>query len=222
MKKIMVAAPHYDDEIIGCGGTLIKKIAVGDEVTTIYFTQGFSGVVDTDLSFEQKNTKRKKEMEKVCSLLNMKKICLDLPDRQFEYSAVIVEKLVNYIANYKPNEVFIPYENDIDREHYLVNKMMKDAIWMAEAKVNFCDNYIDDCFISDIYEYEVWTPISDVNYINPIDEVIQKKMLILSCYYSQITDKDYVAAFKGLNSYRGIIHHSRCQFAEAFKVLHKA
>lgn len=40
-KRILVIAPHPDDEAIGCGGTILKAIASGSTVHVVYLTDGF-------------------------------------------------------------------------------------------------------------------------------------------------------------------------------------
>ena len=35
MKRILVIAPHADDEILGCGGTIAKLVKLGNEVSEI-------------------------------------------------------------------------------------------------------------------------------------------------------------------------------------------
>jgi hypothetical protein len=42
-RRIVVLAPHMDDEVIGCGGTLYKHIQGGAIVTVIYMTDGRYG-----------------------------------------------------------------------------------------------------------------------------------------------------------------------------------
>ena len=39
-KKILVFAAHPDDELLGLGGTLIKHVSQGDEVSVVIFTTG--------------------------------------------------------------------------------------------------------------------------------------------------------------------------------------
>lgn len=36
MKKVCVIAVHPDDETLGCGGTIMKHLANGDEVHCIF------------------------------------------------------------------------------------------------------------------------------------------------------------------------------------------
>ena len=43
MKKIFVVAAHPDDEILGCGGTLLKHIYNGDKVYILFVSEGVSG-----------------------------------------------------------------------------------------------------------------------------------------------------------------------------------
>src|SRR4249920_3854166 len=41
--RILVLAPHMDDEVIGCGGTLVRHIRNGAEVTIVFMTNGRYG-----------------------------------------------------------------------------------------------------------------------------------------------------------------------------------
>ena len=43
MKKIFVVASPPDDEILGCGGTLLKHISNGDKVYVLFVSEGVSG-----------------------------------------------------------------------------------------------------------------------------------------------------------------------------------
>ena len=40
MKKVMVIAVHPDDETLGCGGTILKHISLGDTVSVVFITNG--------------------------------------------------------------------------------------------------------------------------------------------------------------------------------------
>src|SRR3984957_20844985 len=42
-ERIVVLAPHMDDEVIGCGGTLARHIACGSHITVVFLTDGRGG-----------------------------------------------------------------------------------------------------------------------------------------------------------------------------------
>ena len=42
MKKILVIAPHPDDEVLGCGGTIKKYSKRGNEVYLCIVTKGYT------------------------------------------------------------------------------------------------------------------------------------------------------------------------------------
>ena len=49
MKKILVVAPHPDDEMIGVGGTILKNIDEGNEVYVLVVTKGMLPLFNSDI-----------------------------------------------------------------------------------------------------------------------------------------------------------------------------
>ena len=46
MSNVFVIAAHPDDEVLGCGGTLLKHINEGDKVYVLFVSEGVSGRFD--------------------------------------------------------------------------------------------------------------------------------------------------------------------------------
>ena len=44
MEKIGIISPHCDDETLGCGGTILRHIKKGDEVSWIIVTKPHKGI----------------------------------------------------------------------------------------------------------------------------------------------------------------------------------
>ena len=61
-KKIIIVAPHPDDEVIGLGGTLLRLLEEGCTVEIIYMTSG---------KLSEKKI-REQELQKVCTKLNVR------------------------------------------------------------------------------------------------------------------------------------------------------
>ena len=45
-KKVLIIAAHPDDELIGCGATLIKHKKKKDEISSIFISDGVIGKLD--------------------------------------------------------------------------------------------------------------------------------------------------------------------------------
>ena len=86
MKKVIVVSAHPDDEILGCGGTLIKHIENGDQVdwlitTSIFISQGFS---------QERIDLREKEIETIKNKLGFNSVYrLDYPTMSLSDESLI-------------------------------------------------------------------------------------------------------------------------------------
>ena len=75
-KKIIIFAPHPDDETLGCGGTIAKRISEGYEVFVVVMTDGryaFMNVldIDSDPTPEELKEIRKEEVKRATGILGV-------------------------------------------------------------------------------------------------------------------------------------------------------
>ena len=76
--KLLVVAPHADDEIIGCGGTIAKAVNQGDEVYIVIVTNANLGA--PELFNEESIKKVRSEAIKAHKYLGVKEtVFLDFP-----------------------------------------------------------------------------------------------------------------------------------------------
>jgi LmbE family N-acetylglucosaminyl deacetylase len=116
--KILVIAPHPDDEVLGVGGTVAKHVRMGDEVYLCVVTKAYT----PDWSEEYLKNKEK-EVPKVNKILGIKKTYfLDFPTVKLD--TVPQKELNNRIAEcvekVKPEIIYIPHKGDINIDHRLV------------------------------------------------------------------------------------------------------
>ena len=60
-------------------------------------------------------------------------------------------------------------------------------------------------------------PMSNIDFLRDISDVIDQKKQLLSLYDSQTKQKDLISAMEGLNRFRGVMYKTG-NYAEAFKI----
>lgn len=116
--RVLVIAPHPDDEVLGVGGTILKRARAGDEVYVCIVTKALDTMFPKEL-IEQ----GRQECRKADAMLGVKEtIFLDFP-------AVMLETVPRYefngkfceiIQHIQPEEVYIPHRGDMQIDHQLV------------------------------------------------------------------------------------------------------
>jgi LmbE family N-acetylglucosaminyl deacetylase len=117
--KTIVIAPHPDDEVLGVGGTLMRRKAEGAKVAWLVVTTMSS---QAEWS-EEKANQRTDEINQITNLFGFDEVfMLDFPTTQLD--RVPMSGLVSGISaafkSYEPNEVFLPHPADIHTDHRVV------------------------------------------------------------------------------------------------------
>ena len=96
MKKILVIAAHPDDELLGCGGTLLYYRKLGYKVKVVFLSDGESSRKQNDKKIKKLISKRAKQAElvsKKCSFI--KPTFGNFPDNKLD--AVPLLDIVQFI-----------------------------------------------------------------------------------------------------------------------------
>ena len=118
MKRILIIAPHPDDEILGCGGMIIRSIAEGHEVFVCVVTKGFPPLFNPDRVEEN----RRDTIACHNYLGITKTFYLDFPAAMLERVEryELNGKILGVIKEVKPDEVYIPHWGDMQKDHQIV------------------------------------------------------------------------------------------------------
>ena len=179
--RILVFAPHNDDETLGCGGTIAKYAEEGHEV---YVCEATSG---TD---ENVVNKIKGEALRAHEILGVKgTIFLELPVVALKDTPTIQinARFQKIVEELRPNLAFIPHKGDMHIDHGEVAKAAMGALRPMENPQ-----------LKGIYAYETlseteWNiPGPDHAFLpnvwNPIEGYLEKKLKAMSCYQSQLKE----------------------------------
>jgi N-acetylglucosamine malate deacetylase 1 len=207
---IAVLAPHMDDEVLGCGGTIARHVQAGAQVTVVFLTDGRLGAqADAALSAQQRDRKqrelteiRKQEAQRAGKILGVQTIVfLDAQDMHLRAETVIVQRLRDILQAQRPSLVYLPFPLERHPDHRATSDVLLAAI--TGTALDF------EC-----RGYEVWTPLFP-NMVVKIDVTLEIKRNALACYQSQLAHTDYLHSGIGLNAYRAA-SVSGSRFAEVF------
>jgi len=200
--KVLLLAPHPDDETIGCGGSLALHQSHGDPVKVIVLTDG--GYAEGwDVDREEYIMIREQETRLAMSVLGVKDVEFwRLPDRGLVVDVGSVSRLVATLKDYQPTLLYIPSPQEAHPDHITTTQLA----WAAIEEVSFPGRV---CF------YEVAMPIRP-NILVDITAVVGEKERAMACYKSQLQLHDYKSMILGLNRYRSYSLLSSVTHAEAF------
>ena len=217
VRSVLVLAPHSDDEVIGCGGTMARHVQSGAQVHVAFLTDGRWGdgaLFSPQLSATERHTRqlalvatRKDEARAAAAVLGVQHLhFLDLPDGALQVNAHAVQLLTDVLHSSQPSVVYLPFVFDLHQDHWQTNRLFAAAA--ARLPASLAKPLL-------VRGYEVWSPLV-ANCFSDITSVMSLKRSALSQFASQLRDQNYLRIVEGLNAYRsnGALHGMG--YAEAF------
>lgn len=208
--SILVLAPHYDDDIIGCGGTLYQYKRLEYEINVVFFTDGKRGTLRNTMD-DSISSIRYEEAREALAILGIQQQhihCIDLEDCNLQqYIEPGVELLNKIIENVNPGLIFLPYMLDIHPDHRAVNYIMYRLLYEHSELLFEKSHFV---------MYEVWTPLIPNLCIN-ITMDMEKKLEALDQHKSQVEIMRYRELVCSLNSYRACLtNRDDIKYVEGF------
>ncbi len=128
-KKIFILAPHADDEILGCGGSISKFNKLGYHINVLILTNANLGAPEI-YSSKEINLIRK-ESKIANDFIGTKKLYFEnLPALNLRnYPIYKISNIISkYIKNIDPEIIFLPSAKDIHEDHKIIFHAAKIAI----------------------------------------------------------------------------------------------
>ena len=202
-KRILVVAPHPDDETLGVGGTIAKYSAQGDEVFVL-MVSGHLPPIYSRKAYEETVS----EAYSAFRVLGVEKSeFLEIPatmigDQPLHELNARISKVVN---DFNPHIVLCPYP-----DRHIDHRLVFDSVMVATRPVGVGKD------IEIVAAYETlsethWNaphiePNFTPNWVVDISDHISKKLNALECYKSQISEfpgPRSIEAVEALAKFRG-------------------
>lgn len=218
MKNIIVIAAHPDDEILGCGGTLLKHKANGDKIhwlitTNVFTHQGFS---------EDRVNSRQLEIKSVAEKIGFTSVNkLEFPTMSLtDESLIKMIPLISDVFNkIKPEIVYVLNRSDAHSDHNITFKatlactksfrypfIKKVLMYECISETEFGPALAENAFIP--------------NYYVDVSDFQEKKIELMKIYESEIGDHPFPRSIRNINAlatFRGA--SVGVEYAEAFQLL---
>ena len=189
--KVLVIAPHQDDESIGCGGTLIKHTKFGGRLEIAFCTSG-----------GEKRMYEAKDAAKILGSRINHFLQFDIRSL-YTNTKQLAERFNELFNRVNPDIIFLPFMIDNHQDHIAISR----------AFVKAYKNKPINCFV---YAYSVWTTLIP-NIVIDITESWEQKKQAIECYKTQIATRDYVTMAASMSKYWSIVKgKDSAQYCEAF------
>ncbi len=213
MSKVLVIAAHPDDELLGCGGTLIKHVENGDEVRALLVCEGESLRYQGDVG-------QASATEQAAAIIGFSQVVrCDFPDQRLDTFTLvdIIKPIEQMVDSYRPDIVYVQNGGDINRDHQIVYEAASVALRPTADSVK--EIYTFYTVGSSEWNY----PTAFVpNVWVDIEHQLEKKIEAFCCYQSEVREYPHprsVQALRNLAAYTG----NQCckKAAESFMLIRK-
>ena len=184
--RVLVVAPHPDDETLGAGGTLALHRRHGDTVTVVVITDGrrsrAAGLAPAAMAH-----RRAAEISAAAEILDLTQlVCLNLPEGAWE-APEARERLAPLLN--QVDIVYAPSCVDFHPEHLRVARLLGELIQAGQT----------------VRVFELGVPLTPLltNLVADISPVMDQKRRALACFVSQAKA---LASATRLARYRSVLY----------------
>lgn len=201
--RVLVLAPHPDDEIFGCGGTLALLNSAGAAIRCIIATDGVARSPDPVTTREC----REAESTSAARSLGLASpIFWGLPDGQLASDEDLIARVVDAAKDWMCDLILAPSAFERHPDHFALSLAATAAARQLGGDLRLAF-------------YEVGEPLC-FNALIDIGSVLDQKRLAMRCFESELKLQAYDAQIEGLNVYRAYTLSTRSvKAAEAFLVV---
>lgn len=185
-RRVMVFAPHPDDETIGCGGTLAQLASTAEVHAVLVTDGGGAGGLPPG-----SDVVRQQEFVAALGELGVRAhTLLGEPDGAFADSPAFRSRVGELLAGFRPDWVFLPSPLDYHRDHVRIAAVLETLCRAAPS-------------VRTLLFYEIWSPLPATHVVDVTASFAKKRAALLK-HATPLAGRDYLAAVTGLNTYRAL------------------
>lgn len=213
--RLLVIAPHPDDEAICAGGIIMKAKKEKAEVFVLYMSTGGSRQFTNG---ETKEKDRLKEARAAAKYGNFAMLVgfegtSTLVDTMAQKS--LIEMVEDTVKIFKPTIVVVPYRNAYAQDHIAVAEACIAAFRPMPAHL-----HPQPKIILEYEEATRWPIASNPNFYVDISDVMEEKINLYKCHATQFVEDPHPRSYENLRRLAGLRGTEiGVKYAEGFNLL---
>lgn len=201
--RVLVLAPHPDDESIACGGALALHRDADDPVKVVFLTDGALGVEELAQDPAAAAALREAEARAAARALGVEDLEFwGIPDRQLVADAATGARLRALLEGYRPDLVYVASPFDAHPDHRAAAALAWGAVAGRAPPPS-------------LLFFETYQPMR-VDTLVDITPVLERKRAACRAYASQLAQLPYLEVALGLARYRSMTVAAHADFVEGF------
>ncbi len=216
---ILVIAAHPDDEVLGCGGTLIKAAAAGTEIHLAFLADGIGARHPDPAQRQAELDQRRAAARAAADILGAASIHFDdLPDNRLDSVPLLdlTQRVEALIARHRPATLFTHHAGDLNIDHRRTHQAVMTACRPQSG------HPVRTLLCFEVPSSTEWQPPGSgtpftPNWFVDIGATLEGKLSALAAYAAEVRDWPHPRSREGVASlarWRGAT--VGCQAAEAF------
>jgi len=180
--KVLIVAPHPDDEVLGCGGTIARLGQEGFDIHVLIVTTAYA----PDWS-EEFIKNRKREIKEAHRILGVRKThFLNYPTAKLDTISrkKINSDLAKIIEKIKPDIVFLPFKGDLHHDHRIIFEASLVALRPASFRIKKILSY--ETLSETEWGQELYTFKPNIYF--DITNTFEKKVQAIKAYLSELRE----------------------------------
>lgn len=217
--RVLAIAPHPDDETLGCGGTLLKHKAAGDDLHWLIVTRAYEPQWTAQVLQD-----KEREIQSVGEAYGFQKtLRANLPTARLDTVAQfdLIDELKKAIDEVRPDVIYLNHAGDIHSDHRITFYGVMSALKSFNSRKHGVQRLLSYETLSST---EAAPPNSGSSFVpnvfSDVTSFIERKLEIMSLYASEVQPCPMPRApenIRALARYRGAT--IGVDYAEAFMLV---
>jgi LmbE family N-acetylglucosaminyl deacetylase len=212
-RRVLVLAPHFDDEVFGCGGLLAQLAESGAETRVLYLTDssGGSEITEDRAAYA---ARRRTEAQRGLDILGISQLeMLSIPDGSLHASVdTAAEAIRRVIVDHRPDLILSVSPCEITDDHRAAFASLHQALTGLRGGTDL-DEIMINCRI---LLYEVNHPLYP-DLLVDVSDRIEPLTSAINAHTSQLELHNYREAALGMRHYRALSLPAAVEAAEGYR-----